>query len=61
MLSNLNTMDELTVDQLQAYMDEYLSTLNDNSRDEYYTTIRKLASTELNDFMSWLKDKLKTK
>ncbi len=45
---------EMTKKQLQALVDEYVITLDDRHREEYFQTAREYARTELDGFIEWL-------
>jgi hypothetical protein len=47
-------MRAVTLQELNALKEEYLATLDNTEKDEWYTTNRGLASAELNKFLSWL-------
>jgi len=40
--------------KLQLLFDEYLATLDDKDRDEWYTTERRLSAIVFQNFMEWL-------
>ena len=40
--------------KLQLLFDEYLATLDDKNRDEWYTTERRLSEIVFQGFMEWL-------
>lgn len=46
-----------TIDELSELVAEYLLTLNDEDQDEMYTTDRGFASSELEPFMTWLRER----
>lgn len=44
----------IDLDELQALITEYKATLDDQDKDEGYTTARGFAQEELDAFMGWL-------
>jgi len=48
----------MTIEELNAYIAEYLSTLDDDREKELYATARQYAWQELDDFTKWLFDKI---
>ena len=53
-----NSLRIMTIEELNAYIAEYLSTLDDDREKELYATARQYAWQELDDFTKWLFDKI---
>ncbi len=41
-------------EKLQKLFEEYLATLDDTDKDEYYNTDKGIANSVFEDFMTWL-------
>jgi hypothetical protein len=46
--------ENMTKDEMQAKIDEYLATVSDSENDEWYTTTRAIHQEGLDGFLKWL-------
>ena len=51
-------MDQEQLNEFQKLMEEWLSTLDANHKDEYYVSERTVSEGVLFDFQAWLKARL---
>ncbi len=47
----------MTLDEFEKLAEQYLETLDDASRDEWYTTDRKLSGYVVYNFIMWARNK----